>query len=317
MKTAFCLWLVLAVAAADVSAWGDDGHQIIARIAARKLTTSAKRKIVELARPGAGDNPALAAALGGVGEPQPTAAEFKNALADMAIWPDHMPGGKGDTEPWHYIDFGLFEGTSTTADRCPKGCVTALIPTLIANITSGASITADTRTFAADKELRFLIHFLGDIHQPLHASTNADAGGNCVKVTGLDPSDQLHAVWDVALVKLVKKPTQEGTVTALLAEFGSDLLAGGVVDPAQQAAESFAFAHDNIYPVAKPTAIPIIDHFVDLRPSECSTKAPDEIRHAMVDGPASFKNDATKLIVRRQLYRAGVRLATILNALFM
>jgi hypothetical protein len=317
MKTALCLWLVLAVAAANLSAWGDDGHQIVARIAARKLTTSTKKKIVALARPGAADDPALAAALGSVGEPQPTAAEFKNALAAMAIWPDHMPGGKGDTEPWHYIDFGLFEGPNTTADRCPKGCITALIPTLIANITSGVSITADTRTFAADKELRFLIHFLGDIHQPLHASTNADAGGNCEKVTGFEPSDQLHHTWDVDLVNLVKKPTQEGTVTALLAEFGSDVLAGGVVDPAQQAAESFSLAHDNIYPVIKPAAIPIIDHFVDLRPSECSTKAPDEIRMALVDGPASFNNDASKLIARRQLYRAGVRLATILNALFM
>jgi hypothetical protein len=119
------------------------------------------------------------------------------------------------------------------------------------------------------------------------------------------------------VVKLIGKPTQEGTVTALLSEFRSDVLAGGVTDPKQIAAESFAVAKDDIYPKVKPTAIPIIDHFVDLRPSECSVKAPPEIRNALIDGPMSFGNDATELIVRRQLYRAGVRLATVLNALFM
>ena len=92
------------IGTADLSAWGTDGHQTVARIAARKLTTSTKRKLVELARPGASDDPALAAALGSVGEPQPSAAEFKTALAEMAIWPDHMPGGKGDTAPWHFIE---------------------------------------------------------------------------------------------------------------------------------------------------------------------------------------------------------------------
>jgi hypothetical protein len=188
---------------------------------------------------------------------------------------------------------------------------------LIANIMAGTSITAGTETFGPDKELRFLIHFLGDIHQPLHVATNADAGGNCEKTTGFPGSMELHASWDTALVKLVMKPTQEGTVSAFLSEFGGDVVAGGVTDTGQIAAESFAFAHDSIYPVVKPSAIPIIDHFVDLRPSECSTKAPLEIRNVTVDGPLSFSNDATKLIVRRQLYRAGVRLATVLNAMFM
>jgi S1/P1 Nuclease len=321
MNRVVCLGLAVVVFATmgvvNLSAWGTDGHQIVARIAARKLLTKTKKKIVALARPGASDDPALAAALGNVGDPAPSAAQLKTALAEMAIWPDHMPGGKGATEPWHYTDFGLFEGTQTTADRCPSGCVTQLIPTLIANIKSGTSITVGTRTFGPDKELRFLIHFLGDIHQPLHVSTNADAGGNCEHTTGFSGSDELHAAWDTAMVKLVKKPTQESTVTALLSEFGSDVLAGGVTDSGQIAGEAFAFAKDNIYPQVKPTAIPVIDHFVDLRPSECGTKAPTEIRTATVNGPLSFSNDATQLIVRRQLYRAGVRLATVLNALFM
>jgi hypothetical protein len=302
---------------ADLSAWGDAGHQIVARIAARKLLPQTRMKIVALARPGADDLEPLATALGAVGSPQPNAANFKNALAAMAIWPDHMPGGKGATEPWHYTDFGLFEGTHTTADRCPAGCVTQLIPTLIRNIASGTSITDGTRTFGPDKELRFLIHFLGDIHQPLHVSTNADAGGNCEQTTGFNDVTELHASWDLSMVRLVMKPTQEGTVTALLAEFASDVLAAGVTDASQIADEGFVIAKNNIYAAIEPTPVPIIDHFVDLRPAECGVKAPAEIRGVMVNGPLSFSNDPTRLIVRRQLYRAGVRLATVLNALFM
>jgi hypothetical protein len=41
-------------------------------------------------------------------------------MARAAIWPDHMPGGKGATAPWHYIDIGLFEGPSHIAERCPE-----------------------------------------------------------------------------------------------------------------------------------------------------------------------------------------------------
>jgi hypothetical protein len=309
------LGFVLCVA--ELSAWGTDGHQIVARIAARKLTANTKRRIVALARPGAGDVPELAKSLGKAGDPQPSAAAFADAIARMAVWPDRMPGGKGATEPWHYTDFGLFEGPTTTADRCPDGCVTKLIPTLIGNIKASKRIMVGTTSFAVDKELRFLIHFLGDIHQPLHVSTDADAGGNCEKVTGFSGSTELHAVWDTALVSRIEKSTQEGTVTAILAEFHSDTLAGGVIDPAQIADESFALAKNDVYPNLKPTAMPVIDHFVDLRPSECKTKAPLDIRNANVDGPASFDNAATKALVRKQLFRAGVRLATVLNSLFM
>jgi hypothetical protein len=309
-----------AAGVADVAAWGDDGHQIVARIAARKLTLKARQRIVSIARQGASDAPGLPAAIGKPGDPLPSDANLANALAAMAIWPDHIqPGGKGATAPWHFIDIGLFEGPTTTADRCPDGCVTEAIDTLIAHIKTSKSIQEKPggRTFGVAKELRFLIHFMGDIHQPLHAVTNADAGGNCEVATGFNGSPNLHSVWDSALVRLVENSSQEATATALIAEFGSDTLAGGQTDPKQMAAQSFALAKADVYPKIKPSAPPTINHFVDLRPEECSTKAPLEIRQTMVDGPASFNNAGTKKIVRQQLFRAGVRLATVLNALFM
>jgi hypothetical protein len=322
------LWLAFAccsavwLSSADLAAWGDHGHGIVARVAARKLTAQTKRRMVAIIRNAPDDELHLKALVGSAGAPQPTAAKFAAALALMATWPDHMPGGKGATAPWHFVNIGLFEGPDTTADRCQHDCITELIPTLIGNITASKPIrvtetSGQIRDFGVDQELRFLVHFLGDIHQPLHVTTNADAGGNCERLTGFTGSTELHAAWDTALVLAIEKSTPEATVTALLAEFGSDVVAGGVVDPRLMVAESFLSAKNSIYPKTKPAPIPVIDHFVDVTPSQCATEAPAAIRAAVIDGPESFSNAATKRIVRQRLYDAGVRLATILNSLFL
>src|SRR5262249_7120164 len=154
---------------------------------------------------------------------------------------------------WHFIDFGLFEGPNTSAERCEKGCVTELINRLRENVAVNRCLPTDDEegapcAFSVDRELRFLIHFVGDIHQPLHSSTNADAGGNCVKASGFPGSHNLHQVWDTALVDEVKgSSTLEATAEALLEEFSDDVLAAGVIDPRQMAAESFALANNDIY----------------------------------------------------------------------
>src|SRR5262245_10149153 len=90
----------------------------------------------------------------------------------MATWPDCMglnANGKckqkGVTGPWHFIDVGLFEGPGHVDERSGAGsCLTEKIPTLIDNLKAGRDLVAsDTLTFTPDRELRFLIHFLGDI----------------------------------------------------------------------------------------------------------------------------------------------------------
>src|SRR5262249_972764 len=112
-------------------------------------------------------------------------------MALMATWPDCMGrdahnhcNPKGVTGPWHFVDVGLFEGPGHLAERCGSGsCVTEKIPTLIDNLKTGMDLVVtdepgEALAFKPDRELRFLIHVLGDIHQPLHTVTNADAGGN-------------------------------------------------------------------------------------------------------------------------------------------
>src|SRR5262249_38481591 len=133
--------LTASVSARNVVAWGDDGHQIVARIAAKKLTPNTKRRIVAILRRGGDDQLHLPGLLGHAGTPSDeTIAE---AFSRMAIWPDHMPGGKGATAPWHFIDFGLFEGPNTSAERCEKGCVTELINRLRENVAVNRCLPTD------------------------------------------------------------------------------------------------------------------------------------------------------------------------------
>ena len=297
--------------------WGNEGHQIVAQIAARKLTPDAQKNIVALLRSDPTDDLKLKAILGKSGTP--SAGALEKALKTIATWPDHMPGGKGKTSPWHFIDIGLFEDPSHIAERCPDGaCVSQKITDLIENLKTGQSLKVSQKApkkalvFGPPIELRFLVHFLGDIHQPLHCATNADAGGNCIKETGYDLQfPELHAVWDTGLVVEVMGKGKD-TAGALIQEFDGKLTVADV-SPNEIAAESFELAKD-AYKAATP-AIPVIDHFVDVNPSTCDTEAPPEINALTIDARASYDNPATLQIVRERLYKAGVRLASILNAL--
>jgi hypothetical protein len=282
--------------------WGDDGHQMVARIAARNLTPAARKGIVALMRSGAPDGLNLRALIGAPGDPQPPDDAVEEAMARIAIWPDHMPGGKGATSPWHFVDIGLFEGPSHLAERCGAGsCITEKIAELVKLLPTGAPMG----NFRSDRQLRFLVHFMGDIHQPLHCVTNADAGGNCEKVSGFGGSTKLHSAWDTALVRLMLENTDDAEAS-IITEFASTLSAEQqVTDPAKIAAESFELAR---------TAV--IRSFVEVTPSKCSTQAPASIRRAKVKGPESYDNDETLKLIRQQLFRGGVRLAAILNQLF-
>src|SRR5262245_14606457 len=328
IRSALVTLLALSCSMPVLMAWGDTGHQLTARIAAQRLTSDARRAIVLLVR-GAADDIGLKSILGHTGDPQPSPSKVAAAMAKMATWPDCMgknPDGsckpKGVTGPWHFIDVGLFEGPGHLVERCGSGsCITEKIPTLINNLKTGTDLvvmsdTGDTIRFKPDQQLRFLIHFLGDLHQPLHTVTNADAGGNCVTTTGfVGFKKQLHATWDSALVSRATEGTQ-GSITSILNEFaGEEATISSLTDSAQIANESFGIGKADVYGKTMPL-VPTIDHFVQVSSRQCEEQAPPEITMISVDGPGSFDNIQTKKLVREQLFKGGVRLAAILNDIF-
>jgi hypothetical protein len=193
--------LIFAVVSlpSPVSAWGCEGHQVIALLAEKHLTPHALAMAKQILADGPIDpNLSRYCKEGGI-----------DAMADASTWPDDIRSMRPDTAPWHYVDIPLGATSRDIEQYCdPKeGCVTRAITDQLAILRS----TSSDPQKKADA-LRFLIHFVGDIHQPLHAVSNNDLGGNCVPVAFFDElpqlrnpqtenySPNLHGVWDVNIL---------------------------------------------------------------------------------------------------------------------
>lgn len=292
---------VLLLTPGQAWCWGDEGHQTVARIAAAHLSARARQAVARLLH----EDATFAA-------PQGASDSLAEAMARAAIWPDHMPGGKGPTGPWHYIDIGLFEGPAHLAERCPNGnCIVAKMKEYLVNLREHR---ADGR-WSESKELAFLLHFGGDIHQPLHCVSDADAGGNCVNVIGFEPMRNLHAVWDVTLVRNLAARDGAGMVAAMETRYRRNMRRWQNYGSIENiAAESFHLAKSQVYGKARPR-LPVIPTFIEVQPRNCATEAPESLRRVKVDGPRSYR-DASLDVVRTQLYKGGVRLAAMLNAIY-
>jgi hypothetical protein len=204
------LSIVLSVLAGESHAWawGCEGHQAIA-IAAERLLPTGARAAVNAVLAASPIDPALRRFCESVpGSP----------LGDSATWADDFREVEPATGAWHFINFPRAAGAHTgdykrycTAPQSPDsiGCIVDALVAQYHTLTT----TRDPKLKA--NALRFVVHFTGDIHQPLHDITNGDRGGNCFPVTVLDETPQeddrhnwrpnLHAVWDVELVRGVMR----------------------------------------------------------------------------------------------------------------
>jgi hypothetical protein len=168
-------------------AWGDYAHRLTARIAMARLTPAARAEVRRvLARGAAVDTPACRLV----------------TLEDASVWPDCV---RGDPDrftfsfPWHYQNISVCRPFDI-GSACANGdCVTAQIPRQLA-------IFADRRQGPAARAqaLAFVVHFTGDMHQPLHIGDKGDRGGNDVAAAyGVKdpPRMNLHRAWDSDLAE--------------------------------------------------------------------------------------------------------------------
>jgi hypothetical protein len=179
-------------ACAPAVAWGDLGHRVTALIAYRHLLPAARAHLDALL---ASDSDPL------------TAPDF----ASRATWADKYRNGHRETAAWHFVDIEIdhpdLQGAcygfpvpardQAASQGVAQDCVVNKIDAFTAELSSPATQPAE-RLLA----LKFLIHFLGDLHQPLHAADHQDKGGNCIALA--PPQEQqsnLHAYWDVAVVE--------------------------------------------------------------------------------------------------------------------
>ncbi len=269
-------------AASPAAAWGDVGHKVTALMAYRRLTPTARAKVDALL---AADTDPL------------TAPDF----ASRATWADKYRAGHRDTASWHFTDIEIDQPDVDAAcfnfPKLSPGQPASAGPAKDCNIDKASAFEAELANpdIAANERilaLKFLIHFIGDLHQPLHSSDHQDAGGNCIALTPeVNGSNNLHGYWDTGVVKTFGD-TPEAIADKLDAETTAAqrrTWARGA--PRQWALEAFALARKDAYNLpSRPT---------------CAAKGSVTLSDAY---QAQAQKDADL-----QLRRAAVRIATVLN----
>ena len=253
-----CLWLP-----GGAQAWSDAGHEIIALIADHYLQPQVRTRVIAL----------LNTDLSGL--------TADRGIASEATWADRYRVQHRDTGTWHYIDREM-DGTELPAHG-----------EIVAKIAQFRTELADPATSAGERllALQFLLHLVGDLHQPLHAADDHDRGGNTTQVIAAgEQQGNLHHYWDsVFVTRLGGSP--RAVADALIADITPrerDEWKHG--SPRDWAMESFAIAKADVYgrlPGARPDGVCLLDERY--------------VRNAVQT-------------VRRQLQIAGVRLALVLNA---
>ncbi len=251
--------LVLLVLAASSSfGWGRDGHKISGAIAAHYLTPKARAAVQSLLE--------------------------EQSLADVSTWADEIRSDSSYrwANTLHYANIKPGESAFDLDRDCPKkGCVVSAI-TKYANVLRDKDSTRKKSVEA----LKFLVHFVGDVHQPLHASRARDKGGNDIKVEFFQNKTNLHRVWDSGLIRQTKKSWSEYATELQQAITPEQLAVWKSTDPALWATESWKLALSHAYEIPKDGQV----------------------------GRSYF--DRCIPVVDERLSMAGVRMATLLNSIF-
>jgi nuclease S1 len=159
----------LGLSPRPVQAWGRLGHRVSARLAEARLTPEAKAAIRDLLDPA-------------------------ESLADAATWPDDHRRDTPNSGPWHYVNVPISE-EKYSSRFCPEsGCVVSKLDEF-RRILADQSVQRDRRRVA----LRFVVHLVQDIHQPLHVGDRGDRGGNDLQVQFFGQGSNLHRIWDSGL----------------------------------------------------------------------------------------------------------------------
>jgi hypothetical protein len=309
----FALFLFLAflIFPSQARAWGCEGHQVVALIAEKHLTPEAQKLVQKVLSENPID-PNLKRWCGNA---------TTDLLVDASTWPDDVRNDRKNG-PWHYIDIPRGKQQGSLDEYCgAEGCVTRAIEEQRA-ILKDKSADPVKRAEA----IRYLVHFVGDLHQPLHAINNADNGGNCVPVKYFrheplpslhpereDYSPNLHQVWDTEIVERdmeVSNPHRyaDDLDAAFHAEIAAWEAAGIHVE--NWAWESHERAETSVY-YAFPEKIAVEP---DVRLKGCSDN--NHMGKRMFDrhlaiGEA-YQASAAKA-AEAALAEAGIRLAMILN----
>ena len=267
------LFLAAAVAAfaftpSPALAWGKTGHRVVAALADAQLSGLARAHIKEI--------------LGSA-----------ESLDEAANWPDEMRSAptqfwQKTATPWHYVTLNgvLYDHAPSEGDALEA-------------LQRYSATLRDRNASLADKQLalRFIVHLVGDLHQPLHVGKCCDKGGNEVKVKWFGRDLNLHSVWDSALVDEEQLSFTEMTAKLQRHTSNDDVIAWWDINPRDWISES-AQIRETVYPATPP------------RKAKGKKGEP-----ALPELSYSYVYKFTPVMEQR-LKQAGVRLAAYLNAIY-
>lgn len=171
MRSLLIVVLFSSVSLTASNDWGKTGHRTMGEIAAKHLSKRAAKKISAL--------------LGG------------ESLAFVSTYADEIRSDDAYRKygPWHYVNFP-FGGRYENTPKNKKGDI-------IVGIQNCIDVLKDATSSQKDKEfyLRLLVHFIGDLHMPLHVGFKEDKGGNSFKVKWFGKQTNLHSVWDTKIIE--------------------------------------------------------------------------------------------------------------------
>jgi hypothetical protein len=266
-------------------AWGDEGHEIVALVAQSFLESDVRKRVSAL----------LAA---------DTSSLTTHDIAAEATWADkfrdaNVNGSRNKTRQWHFTDIEIsapdLDAACFNHPAIPTGVPASDGPEADCVVDKIQEFAAELANPATDLEeqvvaLKFVLHFVGDLHQPLHSSDDHDRGGNDKKVSATGfAAGNLHRFWDTDFVDQLgpdPKSIASDLIGHITAQQQAQWQAGG---PTDWAKETFKIAQDDAY-----GQLPAANSHGSFRLSD--------------DYVSTATND-----VSLQLSKAGVRLAMILN----
>ena len=170
MKKIVCILLFIPLFVSQAMAWGQNGHRAVGLIAEQHLKKKAQKKI----------NRILA----------------DNSLAEVSVWMDDIKSDAAynHTHDWHWVTVPGGKKYEET-EKNPNGDIIMKIEELVTVLKAG-NLTAKQE----EEYLKYLVHLVGDLHQPLHVGKEGDTGGNAVKVQWFGQPSNLHRVWDSDMI---------------------------------------------------------------------------------------------------------------------
>jgi hypothetical protein len=241
--------------------WGRIGHRVAARMTEDRLSPHALAAVRDLLGPGA-------------------------SLADVATWADEQREISG-TGPWHYVNVPITEPRYDSKFCSPAGCV-------ISKIEDFKRVLMNPGAGKSEKQqaLKFLVHLIEDLHQPLHVGDTGSRGGNLIQVRFYNVGSNLHRVWDS---QIIERHTENEQVwlwdfnflakPQMVAEWSKGTPEDWATESLQVAKEAYCLPGTKT--VMMPGALLGDDYYRVSLP-----------------------------IIQRQLAKAGIRTAWVLNSIF-